>query len=117
MAALKLFILNMYSVDTQRPSLHKNRVSLLRVDDLFLILKAEYFNKIKAGTKTSEFRLMTAYWLTRLTSKNWTHVTFQMGYASDAPRVRKKITGIEIVTIEHEFFGNQPVDVFEIKLS
>lgn len=84
--------------------------------DLFLILKTQYFNKIKAGVKTSEYRLLTPYWLNRLTSKDWQHVTFQLGYSKHAERIRKKIINIEIVTIEHEFFGNEPVDVFEIKI-
>lgn len=84
--------------------------------DLFLILKTQYFREIEAGTKTSDYRLLTDYWLKRL-SQDWQYVTFQLGYNADAPRIRKRITSIEIVTIEHEFFGNQPVDVFEIKIA
>ena len=85
--------------------------------DLFLILKTQYFNEIESGIKTSEYRLLTEYWLKRLTSQEWETVTFQLGYAKDARRIQKKIVGIDIVTIEHEFFGNQPVDVFEIKIA
>lgn len=84
--------------------------------DLFLILKTQYFNEITDGTKTSEYRLLTEYWLNRLTSKDYQYVTFQLGYAKNAPRVRKKILSIDIVNIENEFFGANPVDVFEIKL-
>jgi hypothetical protein len=84
--------------------------------DLFLVLKTQYFREIEAGTKTPEYRLLTEYWLNRLTSKDWEYVTFQLGYSKDAPRMRKKILSIEIVTIEHEFFGGNPVEVFEIKL-
>lgn len=84
--------------------------------DLFLILKTRYFNEIKAGTKTSEYRLMTEYWLNRLTSNDWQFVTFQLGYAKDAPRIRKEIVEIKIITMEHEYFGGNPVDVFEIVL-
>jgi hypothetical protein len=85
--------------------------------DLFLILKTQYFREIEAGTKTSEYRLATDYWLKRLTSTDWQFVTFQLGYSATAPRTRKKIISIELVTIEHEFFGNQPVEVFEIKIA
>lgn len=84
--------------------------------DLFLILKGKYFREIEAGTKTSEFRLATEYWLNRLTTQEWTHVIFQLGYAKDSPRIRKEISDIKISTIEHEFFGGQPVEVFEILL-
>jgi hypothetical protein len=84
--------------------------------DLFLILKGKYFKEIEEGSKTSEFRLMTEYWLLRLTSNNWTHVTFQLGYSKDAPRLRREISEIKISTIEHEFFGGNPIDVFEIVL-
>lgn len=84
--------------------------------DLFLILKTQYFREIEAGTKTSEYRLLTDYWLKRL-SQDWQFVTFQLGYEKEAPRLRKRILSIEIVTIEHEFFGGQPVEVFEIKIA
>jgi len=84
--------------------------------DLFLILNAKYFNEIKSGKKTSEFRLMTEYWLKRLASKNWQHVTFQLGYAKKAERIRKKINEIKISTVDNKFFGGNPVDVFEIVL-
>lgn len=87
-----------------------------KMKELFLILKAQYFNEIKEGSKTSEYRLMTEYWLNRLTSQDWQYVTFQLGYGKDAPRIRKQIISIEIITIEHEFFGGNPVEVFEIKL-
>lgn len=82
--------------------------------DLFLILKTQYFREIEVGIKTSEYRLLTEYWLNRL-SQDWKYVTFQLGYAKDAPRIRKKIIDISIVTIEHGLFGGNPVDVFEIK--
>jgi hypothetical protein len=85
--------------------------------DLFLILKTQYFREIEAGTKTSEYRLATDYWLRRLTSIDWQFVTFQLGYAAHASRLRKKIVRIDLVTIEHELFGNQPVEVFEIKIA
>lgn len=85
--------------------------------DLFLILNGKYFREIESGKKTSEFRLMTEYWLKRLSSTDWQYVTFQLGYNADAPRIRKKIEEIKIITIEHEFFGNHPVEVFEIVLS
>ncbi len=82
--------------------------------DLFLILNGKYFNQIMIGEKTSEYRLLTEYWLNRLTSQDWQYVTFQLGYNKNAPRIRKKIKEIKINTIEHEFFGGNPVDVFEI---
>jgi hypothetical protein len=85
--------------------------------DLFLILKTQYFNEIESGQKNSEYRLLTEYWLNRLSSQDWKFVTFQLGYNKDAKRIRKRITGIEIITIEHEFFGGNPVDVFEIKIT
>jgi ASC-1-like (ASCH) protein len=82
--------------------------------DLFLILKSQYFFEIKQGKKKVEYRLMTEYWLNRLTSKNWSHVTFKLGYANSGLTLRKKIDDIRIETIEHPFFGDNPVDVFAI---
>lgn len=82
---------------------------------LFLILQTQYFNEIEMGVKTSEYRLMTEYWLNRLTRYEFTHVTFQLGYAKNAKRITKEIIEIDIVTLEHEFFGRIPTEVFEIK--
>lgn len=81
--------------------------------DLFLILKTQYFREIEDGIKTSEYRLLTQYWLNRL-SHDYKYVIFQLGYAKNAPRIRKKIANISSKTIKHEFFGDNPVDVFEI---
>lgn len=83
---------------------------------LFLILKAKYFNLIKSGLKKSEYRLLTEYWLTRLTSYDYKSVVFQLGYAKDAERIEKNIVDIKISTIESELFGGNPIDVFEIVL-
>lgn len=84
--------------------------------DLFLILKTQYFKEIQCGKKTSEYRELSDYWLKRLTSQDWRHVTFQLGYSKNAPRIRRRILAIECTTITHPFFGNKPKDVFEIKL-
>lgn len=92
------------------------QVGYMLDNNLFLILKGKYFNKIKNGEKKSEYRLLTEYWLTRLTSKEYEYVTFQLGYAANAERIVRRIIDIKISTIESELFGGNPVDVFEIVL-
>lgn len=82
-------------------------------DTLFLIVTGKYFDAIRSGEKTSEYRLVTEYWVKRLTRKNWKHVIFQLGYGGDQ-RIRKKIVEIKLSTILHEHFGDNPVEVFEI---
>ena len=86
-------------------------------NDLFLILKGKYFEEIRSGIKTSEYRLCTDFWRKRLMSKPWRTVTFQLGYNRNAPRIRKRIVDISETTVKYEFFGPDPVRVFEIRLA
>lgn len=83
---------------------------------LFLILKKKYFDQIKSGEKTEELRLMTPYWINRLVGKEFSRIVFQNGYAKTAPRIEIEYLGHELKNIKHEFFGNDPVAVFALKL-
>lgn len=83
---------------------------------LFIIIKKKYFDQIKSGEKTEELRLVTPYWVNRLANKTYSSVIFQNGYSANAPRIEHEFLGIEIKNIKHEFFGNDSVAVFAIKL-
>lgn len=48
--------------------------------DLFLPLKGEYFDQIKAGTKTEEYRLVNDYWRSRLYMKQYDRIVLTRGY-------------------------------------
>ena len=86
---------------------------------LYLPLKAEYFDAIKAGTKTEEYRLYTPYWRKRLVDSfaRFTAIELMRGYpAADdqARRLRRPWRGYAIKTITHPHFGPDPVQVFSI---
>lgn len=86
---------------------------------LTLPLKAEYFNQIKAGTKTEEFRLRTPFWKKRLEGKTFDVIALTLGYPKrgDADRwLYCSWQGCVIKTITHEHFGPNPVEVFAINV-
>lgn len=78
-----------------------------------------YFDQIKAGTKTEEYRLVTPFWSKRLVGRTYQHVTMTRGYpkASDqSRRLTLPWRGYERKTITHPHFGPDPVEVFAIKV-
>ena len=85
--------------------------------DLVLPLKAEYFNAIKAGTKTEEFRLRTPFWRKRLEGKAFDRVVLTLGYPSREDASRRLVLpwrGMRETTITHPHFGSGPVQVYAI---
>ncbi len=84
---------------------------------LHLNLKAEYFDQIAAKSKMHEYRLCTPYWEKRLAGKTFDRIEIKKGYPKRADPDRILIRpwcGLEIKTIAHPHFGNQPVRVFAI---
>lgn len=53
---------------------------------LTLILKKEWFDKIKNGEKTIEYRELNKYWCKRL-QKKYDKIIFKNGYNKNAPTV------------------------------
>lgn len=85
---------------------------------LRLPVKAEYFEQIKAGTKTEEYRIIKEYWSKRLI-KEYDEVWVTLGYPSSDETdkiIKFKWTGYEIKKITHKEFGNKEVDVYAIQL-
>jgi hypothetical protein len=86
---------------------------------LQLALKAEYFDAIKSGEKTEEFRLATEYWTKRLRVPIDTYETIILtkGYPKrgDPERTLElPWRGYTRKTIIHPHFGPEPVEVFAI---
>lgn len=84
---------------------------------LHLSLKAEYFNAIKAGTKTEEYRKATPYWRKRLEGRTYGRIELAMGYPAkddQARRLARPWRGYSVKTITHPHFGPDPVTVFAI---
>lgn len=88
--------------------------------DLILPLKGEYFDQIKAGIKTEEYRLCTEYWKIRIEERTYDRIILTSGYPkrSDAGlRLALSWRGFHVKTIWHPHFGCQPVKVYVIPVS
>jgi hypothetical protein len=100
------------------------------MSDLHLHVKTEYFEAVKRGEKTEEYRLRNTYWMKRLfhwygadgyapsgVAKVFDGVVIHNAYKSgDDNRLTFPWRGFTIRTITHPHFGSEPVAVFAIKL-
>lgn len=87
---------------------------------LTLPLKAVFFNEIKSGIKTKEYRLVTPYWRKRLEGRVYDGIVLTLGYpsADDADRrLSRPWRGFTVETIQHDHFGPSPVRVFAIDVA
>lgn len=87
--------------------------------DLHLNLKGEYFDAIKSGTKSHEYRL-AAKWLKRLADKSFDRVPIKRGYpkTGDTERIiERPWRGYELQTIIHPHFGPDPAEVLAIRVN
>ncbi|MGT1179997.1 ASCH domain-containing protein [Salmonella enterica subsp. enterica serovar Enteritidis] len=87
--------------------------------NLQLAVKSEYFDAIKSGEKTEEYRLVNAYWRMRLVGRHFDRLIITKGYPKrddGSRRIECKYRGYEIKEITHPHFGSEPVEVFAIKV-
>lgn len=88
--------------------------------DLVLPLKRKWFEQIRQGIKPFEYRLKNDYWKKRLEGKHYNNVIFTLGYPhrdDETKRLKKPYLGYEIQTITHEEWGNEPQEVYAIKIN
>ncbi len=84
---------------------------------LHLHVKTCYFEQIKAGTKTEEYRLLTPYWQKRLLGREYDAVVVYNAYKPGGEnRIVFPWRWYVVRTITHPHFGDKPVIVFAIKL-
>jgi len=89
---------------------------------LILNLKGEYFDEIKVGKKTFEYRLCNEYWKKRLVNREYDIVEFRRGYPKNTETdkiISMPYLGWELRGIRHKHFGNtgstdKQVDVYAI---
>jgi hypothetical protein len=94
--------------------------SLTKPVTLHLSLKGEYFDAIKAGTKTEEYRLVTRYWRDRLDGRHYDQIVLTKGYPPIgclSRRLTLPWRGCTVKTITHPFFGPEPVEVYAINVA
>ncbi len=87
---------------------------------LHLPLKGEYFDQIKDGTKTEEYRLCSSFWMKRLWNQSFDKIVLTRGYpkkSDTSRRLELPWRGYEIKKITHPHFGPDPVNVFAIRVN
>lgn len=92
------------------------------MSDLILPLKREYFEAIRDGSKTEEYRLRNAYWFKRIASPfiPIENIVLTLGYPARDNHARRLVLpwrGYTIKTITHPHFGPDPVEVYAIKVA
>ncbi|HFV9492597.1 TPA: ASCH domain-containing protein [Salmonella enterica subsp. enterica serovar Chester] len=87
--------------------------------NLQLAVKSEYFDAMKKGEKTEEYRMVNDYWAKRLVGRDFDRLIITKGYPKRGDKSRRiecKYRGYDIKEITHPHFGNEPVKVFAIKV-
>ena len=87
---------------------------------LYLPLKREYFEAVKAGTKQIEYRLYNNYWRKRIEGKAFDRIVLTLGYpkkTDTARRIVRPWRGYEIIPFKHKHFGNKRMAMFAIKVN
>jgi len=90
------------------------------MNDLVLHVKKVYFESIRDGRKSLEYRERTPYWEKRLQGRQYGGVQLHCGYpkAGDSSRIiRRRWKGFVEETIVHDHFGGRLVPVFSINVS
>ena len=77
---------------------------------LHLTLKKKWFDLIKSGQKTEEYREIKPYWTKRLVGIHYTHIKFRNGYSKKSPTILIQYLGLRAnVNFENK-------DCFTLKL-
>lgn len=88
--------------------------------DLVLHVKRVYFEQIASGQKREEYRRATPYWQKRLEGREYERVVICLGYPKRDDTSRRLVfpwRGVERKVITHPFFGDEPVDVYAVRLT
>lgn len=83
---------------------------------LCLTLKKKWFDLIKQGIKTEEYREIKPYWETRLSGRHYDIVKFRNGYQHNAPTIVYEIKEISITNGKEEWGAIKDSNYFVIKL-
>ncbi|EFM0408018.1 DUF551 domain-containing protein [Escherichia coli] len=92
----------------------------LTMANLQLAVNGEYFDQMKRGEKTEEYRLCNDYWNKRIMFREYDRLIITKGYPKrddSSRRIDVPYGGYEIKTITHPHFGDKPVKVFAIKVN
>ena len=89
------------------------------MNTLHLPLKRQYFEAIRDGHKTEEYRLCTPYWRKRLENRSFSQIVLTLGYPARGDKARQIVRpwrSYQLKTLLHPHFGPSPVQVYAINL-
>jgi hypothetical protein len=84
---------------------------------LVLHVKKIYFDLIKSGAKSYEYRLITPYWTKRIFKRSYDVIEIHCGYPKQGDTskiITRKWSGYYMALIHHDHFGKDRVKVFAI---
>ncbi|RDC59742.1 hypothetical protein HME9302_00035 [Alteripontixanthobacter maritimus] len=89
---------------------------------LTLPMKGEYFDQIRDGSKTEEYRVRNIHWGCRIVGKTFDAIVLTRGYPKGGgvegqTRLTREWRGFEQKMITHPHFGEKPTPVFAIDVS
>ena len=88
--------------------------------NLQLAVNGEYFDQMRSGEKTEEYRLVNSFWCRRILARKYDRLIITRGYPrrDDMSKcIDIPYDGYEIKMITHPHFGPEPVKVFAIKVN
>ena len=110
-------------VPTAQAGIDPQQLASLALPKLHLHVKTEYFDQIRSGEKTEEYRLHNAYWVKRLVefpegkARPFAAVVIYNAYKGGAEnRIEFPWRGWRLTGRTHPHFGPDEVTVFAIKL-
>lgn len=83
---------------------------------LYLTLKKKWFDLIKSGEKTEEYREIKPYWEKRFEGISSGKLHFKNGYSKKAPHFIIELKGIEIREGKEEWGAEKGKKYFVLKL-
>lgn len=93
---------------------------MVELKSLSLNVKGQWFEQVKSGEKTEEYREVTPYWTRRLEGKEFKDIKYKYGYPVSTATSRILTLpwrGYRIIKgLIHPHFNNVPTDVYAIKL-
>ena len=89
----------------------------MTVNTLKLVLKDIWFDKIKSGVKTHEYREYKDFWIKRLSLPNqYSYVEFQKAYRKNPERMKFEIKSIKVLDAKSANDLGIQSPVFDIEL-
>jgi ASC-1-like (ASCH) protein len=83
---------------------------------LTLTIKREYFDAIKSGEKTREYRIANKFYASRIEDKQIDRILLKNGYSRDAPQILIECLKITKERLKVPIYGNTKQEFYVLHL-